>query len=88
MIKYRHKKSGRIYEVISMNIINATNKDDGLIMVLYEGEKKDGTGVGKFVRELNEFKSKFEVYFELDFCSKCFQMTNHLDGVCQKCKNK
>ena len=24
--------------------------------------------------------------YELDFCSKCFQMTNHLKGVCQKCK--
>lgn len=24
--------------------------------------------------------------FELGFCSKCFQMTNHIAGVCQKCK--
>ncbi len=24
--------------------------------------------------------------FELQFCESCFQMTNHLDGVCQKCK--
>lgn len=24
--------------------------------------------------------------FELKFCEKCFQMTNHLDGKCQKCK--
>lgn len=26
----------------------------------------------------------FEDY-ELDFCETCFQMTNHIDGVCQKC---
>jgi len=24
--------------------------------------------------------------FELNFCEKCFQMTNHLNGICQKCK--
>lgn len=24
--------------------------------------------------------------FELEHCDKCSQMTNHLDGVCQKCK--
>ena len=24
--------------------------------------------------------------FELKFCEKCFQMTNHLDGKCKKCK--
>lgn len=26
--------------------------------------------------------------YDLDFCDKCFQMTNHLNGVCQKCKPK
>lgn len=24
--------------------------------------------------------------YELNFCEKCFQMTNHLNGICQKCK--
>ena len=24
--------------------------------------------------------------FELKYCSKCIQMTNHLDGACQKCE--
>ena len=24
--------------------------------------------------------------YEIDFCEKCFQMTNHLNGICQKCK--
>lgn len=26
--------------------------------------------------------------FELIFCEECMQMTNHLDGECQKCKSK
>ena len=26
--------------------------------------------------------------FVLGFCKNCFQMTNHLNGVCQKCKPK
>ena len=26
--------------------------------------------------------------FELNFCETCYQMTNHLNGVCQKCKPK
>jgi len=25
--------------------------------------------------------------YDLDLCDECFQMTNHLDGVCQKCKD-
>ena len=25
--------------------------------------------------------------FELDFCDKCFQMTNHVDGKCMKCES-
>jgi len=24
--------------------------------------------------------------YELEFCEKCFQMTNHLNNKCQKCK--
>lgn len=62
MEKYKHKKSGRIYSVISKTIINATNKDDGKIMILYEGEKCDNSGIGQFVRELEEFNIKFEPY--------------------------
>ena len=26
--------------------------------------------------------------YDLRFCDRCYQMTNHLDGVCQKCKTK
>lgn len=57
---YRHKKSGRTYEVISESIINATNDQDGQEMVLYTGERRDGSGKGIFVRELSEFYDKFE----------------------------
>lgn len=26
--------------------------------------------------------------YELDYCNKCVQMTNHLNGVCQKCSKQ
>jgi len=26
--------------------------------------------------------------FELKFCEECFQMTNHIGNICQKCKSK
>jgi hypothetical protein len=29
-----------------------------------------------------------EKEFWLDFCEECFQMTNHVDDECQKCKAK
>ena len=61
-MKYQHIKTGRIYKVISMCVINATNVDDGKIMALYEGMKRNGSGVGIFVRELNEFFEKFKPY--------------------------
>ena len=60
--KYKHKKSGRIYEVVSEKIINATNNVDGQMMVMYIGEKKDGSGKGVFVREADEFYEKFEKF--------------------------
>jgi len=57
---YKHKKSGRTYEVVSENIINATNSQDGQIMIMYIGDKKDDSGKGAFVREASEFYEKFE----------------------------
>lgn len=51
---YRHKKTGHIYSVISWDIVNATNSDDGKHMVLYF---RNGLF---FVRELKEFNLKFE----------------------------
>ena len=41
-------------------------------------------GVNEGVNEVSEGVT--EPDFELDFCEKCFQMTNHLRAVCQKCK--
>lgn len=55
---YTHKKSGRLYEVISKEVINATNKDDGTVMVLYKSRYCDSNKTGLFVRELNEFNKK------------------------------
>lgn len=80
-MKYKHKKTGRIYNVISMEIINATNKDDGTTMVLYEGERRDGNGKAQFVRELNEFVVKFEP-FEIntfDFVDACISSGKYVE---------
>jgi hypothetical protein len=44
-----------------------------------KGEKSDKKlHISDVMVELHEY--------ELNFCSKCFQMTNHLNGICQKCK--
>lgn len=59
-MEYIHTKSGRTYEILSWGVINATNDQDGQLMVLYAGEKKDGSGKGVFVREIQEFESKFK----------------------------
>lgn len=59
---YRNIKSGKIYKVISMNVINTTNKDDGTVMVLYKGPRKYDFGKRVFVREYVEFCSKFEPF--------------------------
>lgn len=52
-MKYIHKKTGKVYES-DMTVINATNKDDGQIMVLYHDERGN-----YFVREEKEFFKKF-----------------------------
>jgi len=41
----------------------------------------------KLKRILNKNTAVVELdEFELNFCNKCFQMTNHKNGICQKCK--
>lgn len=52
--KYKHNKTGNIYTALEY-VFNATNKDDGVIMVVYQSDK-DGR---KYVRELSEFIVKF-----------------------------
>ena len=61
-MKYKNIKTGEIYSVISTDVINATNKNDGIRMVLYERIEKDDDSLTiiKFVREYNEFLEKFK----------------------------
>jgi len=33
-------------------------------------------------------QGKYYPDYVLDFCPKCYQMTNHLNGLCQKCKRE
>lgn len=65
--------------------------DDAFI----ETNKKELTAIRDLINEvlqrttaiLSELQP-IEDAFELHFCEKCMQMTNHLDGICQKCKPK
>ena len=52
--KFINIKNQKSYTLLSSEIINATNKDDGMIMVLYT----DGENL--YVRELSKFGIKFE----------------------------
>ena len=59
--KYKHLKSGNIYELLAFDVTNATNDQDGQEMVLYMGKNRDGTKEKVlFVREYNEFMRKFK----------------------------
>ena len=58
-MKYKNLKNGKIYEVVSWDVTNTTNDQDGQSMVLYIGDKKEGDGKAVYVRELREFESKF-----------------------------
>ena len=59
--KVTHKKTGDTYYVVSDSVINATNSNDGQMMVLYKNQN------GKlFVRETNEFRQKFEHMMEVN----------------------
>jgi|SRR5208283_2519091 len=60
-IKAIHKKSGRKYIIINDDVINATNLNDGQIMIYYSGNYKNKEGIGNFVREKTEFFEKFEI---------------------------
>lgn len=53
MKKARHKKTGKIYKIMS-NAIDTTNSRDGLEVVIYTDDKN------VFVREITEFCDKFE----------------------------
>jgi hypothetical protein len=55
-VKYRNKKNGNIY-IRDKNVINATNSNDGQVMVLYRKEEDYDNW---YVREISEFYEKFE----------------------------
>lgn len=52
---YRNKKNGEAYHTLH-TAYNATNSADNELMVVYYSKKHDMS----FVREINEFKEKFE----------------------------
>lgn len=57
---YIHLKTGKIYDVVSLDVTNATNAQDGQRMVVYIGNLRNGSGKkGVFVREYEEFQKKF-----------------------------
>ena len=55
--KFRHLKTGNIYEMLRNDVINATNANTEQVMVLY---KSDLYPDKLFVREKNEFYEKFK----------------------------
>lgn len=55
--KFRHIKTGNIYELITDDVINCTNANDGQLMVIYKRPDKPNM---TFVREKSEFYTKFE----------------------------
>ena len=57
-MKYKNIKNGKTYEVLSWDVTNATNEQDGQRMVLYLGEDIDGK-TKVYVREHWEFERKF-----------------------------
>lgn len=56
-----HKKSGKKYFILNDCVINGTNANDGQMMVLYTGHKKNSESIGIFVREREEFFEKFKI---------------------------
>lgn len=59
MLWVEHNKTGKLYEIKYHDIINATNASNDQNMIFYRGEKKDGSGIGYFVRERCEFFERF-----------------------------
>ena len=56
-MKFRHLKTGDIYEMVRDDVINCTNVNDHQIMVLY---KRPEYPELIFVREKTEFYEKFK----------------------------
>lgn len=59
-MEYIHLKTGHVYEVLTQDATNKTTPQDGQKMVIYIGERRDGSNKkGIYVRELEEFNEKF-----------------------------
>jgi len=43
---------------------------------------------GKIIIIAEQGLGKNQKPYVLDFCKNCFQMTNHINGICQKCNKK
>ncbi len=54
---YKNRKTGEFY-IYDKEVINATNENDGQVMILYSAMKTGQT----FVREKKEFFEKFVMY--------------------------
>ena len=72
-------------------MIKADNTQKRCFIACDEQTRKDGrcsclTNTHQSLQLLQPDVIKSLPYFELQFCSNCFQMTNHLDNKCQKCK--
>jgi hypothetical protein len=67
----------KLNQLISRSDMTGNEKVEWLISFInnYQALQLQQTGVIKSLPD-----------FELQFCSNCFQMTNHLDNKCQKCK--
>ena len=57
MLKYRHKKTGKIYKWLAAGV-DCTNSRDGTSVAVYCPDDNEHT---IFVRERSEFEEKFEM---------------------------
>lgn len=78
-LKVKHKKTGDIYNVIG-TCINATNANDGDVMIIYQ--KITPNASITFVRERKEFLQKFEsvTYHNLEYLLHESESKNSIFG--------
>ncbi|GAG57627.1 unnamed protein product [marine sediment metagenome] len=61
---------------------------DNEVMKMYRTQMKNVLEFIDDIKNLNGATVKLREggEFELDFCFECYQMTNHIARICQKCK--
>jgi len=72
---YRHIKTGKLYIVLNMGVVNCTNAQEDQVMVAYKN--RDFNYV--FVREKEEFLAKFELT-DIDELSFHYDDDTHKQG--------